>query len=98
MLKQNSISIIAAIAIVGATSFANADNSGNNPLHPSYYQSMYAAPTQTMDSNAAPYVDTRNPLSPSFGRVTTGDWITTGDTTYAPYTDSHNPLSPRFQR
>ena len=99
MFKQKSISTFTTIAILGAASFANADYSGNNPLHPSYYQSVYAAPsTLIMDSNAAPYVDSRNPLSPSFGRANTADWITTTDTTYVPYIDSRNPLSPRFQR
>ena len=98
MLKQNSISIVAAIAILGATSLANAENSHDNPLHPRYYHSMNAAPSVVSDENAAPYVDSRNPLSPSFGRADTGDWITTGVTTCVPYTDSRNPLSPRFKR
>lgn len=99
MYKQKSISIFAAIAILGAASFANADNARNNPLHPTYYQSTYAAPsTPIIDSNAASYVDSRNPLSSSFGRANTADWMPTVDTANVPYVDLGNPLSPRFQR
>jgi hypothetical protein len=99
MCKQKLISIFSAIAIVGAASFANADSGRNNPLHPSYYQSMNAAPaTQIADSDVAPYVDLRNPLNPSFGRANTADWMPTGNTANVPYVDSGNPLSPRFPR
>ena len=99
MCKQKSISIFAAIAILGTASFANADSYRNNPLHPSYYQSMYAGPaTQNTDSNAAPYVDSRNPLSPFFKSTNTTEWVPTGVMANEPYVDSGNPLSPRFQR
>ena len=98
MLNQKSVSIFAAIAILGATSLAKAENSHNNPLHPRYYQSMNAVPSQVSDENAAPYVDSRNPLSPFFNRTNTAEWVPTGVMANEPYVDSGNPLSPRFQR
>lgn len=69
-----------------------------NPLHPSFYQSKYAAPAAKIaDSNAALYVDAGNPLSPSFGRARVADWMTTANkATAVPYVDTRNPLSPSF--
>lgn len=87
------------ILTTGALSTIAAQAESINPLHPSFYQTKYAAPSpQIADGIAVRYVDARNPLSPSFDRAPAADWMTAADNTTVPYIDTRNPLSPSFQR
>ena len=103
MKSKSSLFNVAATGLMGAVflipSIANATDTGDNPLHPSYYSSHAKAPPPIVARNTTDFsAIARNPLHPSYAKATFNvAWIATGAGDGKLYVDSRNPLHPSYK-
>ena len=103
MKSKSSLFNVAATGLMGAVflipSIANATDTVDNPLHPSYYSSRAKAPPPIVARNTTDFsAIAHNPLHPSYAKTTFNvAWIATGAGDGKPYVDSRNPLHPSYK-